>query len=71
MVEEPMNLIISKNIMVKIVIYRMETDAFSNVSTIFSTKILTKNISNSKNNIKEEQMLCLDVEYPNFVNDIK
>ena len=40
MVEEPTNLIKSKNMKVKIVIYRVETDAFSNVLTIISTKTL-------------------------------
>ena len=40
MVEELTNLIISRNIKVKDVIYLVETDAFSNVSTLFSTKIL-------------------------------
>ena len=38
--EEPMNLIILKNKMEKIVIYPVEKDAFSNVLTIFSIKTL-------------------------------
>ena len=47
MVEEPTNLIILKNMKVKIVIYGVETDAFSNVLTILSIKTLVYNISNS------------------------
>ena len=35
----------------------METDAFSNVVTILSKKILAWSISNSYHHIKEEQML--------------
>ena len=35
----------------------METDAFSNVLTLFSKKTLAQNISNSYSHIKEEQML--------------
>ena len=46
-------------------------EVFSNVVTIFSEKTLAQNISNSYNHIKEDQMLWLDVEYRNFVNDIK
>ena len=56
---------------VKFVIHLVETDAFSNVLIIFSTKTLAWSISNSYNHIKEDQMLCLDVEYQNFAIDIK
>ena len=56
MVGEPTNLIIFWNIKVKTVIYLVETDAFSNVSTIFSKKTLAQNILNLFNLIKEDQM---------------
>ena len=52
---------------VKSVIYQMETESFSSVSTTFSRGILTWSISNSNNHIKEEKMLCLVVEHQNFV----
>ena len=51
---------------VKTVIYQMETDAFSKVSTIFSRKILAWSISNSYNLIEKEKMFCLVVEYQMF-----
>ena len=46
-----------KSIKEQTVIYLVETDAFSNVSTIFSGKVLAWSISNSYNHIREEQML--------------
>ena len=45
------------NMKVKIVIYQKETDAFSNVITVFSRKVLACSISNSYNHIKEKQRL--------------
>ena len=56
---------------VKIVIYQMETDVFSNVLTIFTRKTLAKSISYSYYDIKGERMLWVDVGFQNFANDIK
>ena len=56
---------------VKTVIYLVEADVLSKVITIFSRKTFAWSIWNSYNQIKKEQMLSLEVEYRNFVNDIK
>ena len=55
---------------VKTVRYQMEMVVFSNVLTIFSRKILAWSISNSYNQIKEEQMLLLNVGFPKNANDM-
>ena len=56
---------------VETVIYLVETDASSNVSSIFSIKTLAQSISNSYNHIKEDLMLRLGVGFQNYVKDTK